>query len=138
MDFDAYLFFVDWVGVFAGVGFDFSVLEDDAVTNLLYVVCGDVLVEVDVIDLLLQELWMGELRRHVAIVGEEEDSCGIAVETSYWVYSLFAAILDEVHNGFTLLWVVGCGYIVLWFVEEDVDFLLKADGLVVELYLIGA
>ncbi len=81
---------------------------------------------------------MRELRCEVAIVGKQEHASGVAVETSDGIDALGAGILDKVHNGLALLRVVAGGDIVLRLVEEDIDLLLDADGLVVEAYLVGA
>ena len=138
MDLNAYLLLVDGVGILHVIGLDLSILQLYALGNLLEVVSGDVLIEIDVIDLLLEILGMGELRGEVSIIGEQKHTGGVAVETSYRVDALGACVLDQIHDGLTLLRVVTGGDIVLGLVEQDVDFLLDDDGLVVELDLIGA
>ena len=138
MNLDAHLLLVVGVCILYVVGMDLAVLELDASCNLSEVVSGDVLVEVDVVDLLLEELRMGELRSQVAIVGEQEHTRGVTVETSDGVDALGAGILDEVHDRLALLRVVGSSDIVLGLVEQNVDLLLKRDGLVVESYLVSA
>ena len=135
---DAYLTLVGVAGILDGVGMYFAVLKFDAVGNLLQVVCCHVLVEIDMVNLLLEELGMCELRGEVAVVGEEKHAGGVAVESAYGVDALRTYVLDEVHYGLALLWVVACGDAILRFVEQDINLLLKGYGLVVELYFVGA
>ena len=138
MDLYAHLLLVLLVSIFACVSLDFAIFKLDAVANLLDVMCSDVLVEIYVINLLLEELRMSELRSHVSIVGEKQYTCGVAVETTYRVDALAACILHEIHNSLALLWVVACCHIVLRFVEKYIYLLLDAYWLVVELHLVGA
>ena len=138
MDLNAHLLLVLLVGILACVGLNLTVLQLDAVANLLQVVCGDVLVKIYVINLLLEELWMSELGCHVTIVGEKQYTCGVAVETTYGIDALTACVLHEIHHGLALLWVVACRNVVLRFVKKHIHLLLDAYRLVVELHLIGA
>ena len=135
---DAYLTLVGVAGILDGVGMYFAVLKFDAIGNLLQVVCCHVLVEIDMVNLLLEELGVCELRGEVAVVGEEKHAGGVAVESVYGVDALRTYVLDEVHYGLALLWVVACGDAILRFVEQDINLLLKGYGLVVELYFVGA
>ena len=135
---DAYLALVCVAGILDGVGMYFAVLKFDAVGNLLQVVCCHVLVEIDMVNLLLEELGVCELRGEVAVVGEEKHAGGVAVESAYGVDALRTYVLDEVHYGLALLWVVACGDAILRLVEQDINLLLKGYGLVVELYFVGA
>ena len=135
---DAYLTLVGVAGILDGVGMYFAVLKFDAVGNLLQVVCCHVLVEIDMVNLLLEELGVCELRGEVAVVGEEKHAGGVAVESAYGVDALRTYVLDEVHYGLALLWVVACGDAILRLVEQDINLLLKGYGLVVELYFVGA
>ena len=135
---DAYLTLVGVAGILDGVGMYFAVLKFDAIGNLLQVVCCHVLVEIDMVNLLLEELGVCELRGEVAVVGEEKHAGGVAVESAYGVDALRTYVLDEVHYGLALLWVVACGDAILRLVEQDINLLLKGYGLVVELYFVGA
>ena len=71
MDFNAYLFLVYGVGILYVIGLDISIFQCDTFGNLLQVVRRYVLVEEDVIDFLLEELGMCELRCQVAVVGKQ-------------------------------------------------------------------
>ena len=135
---DAYLALVGVTGILDGVGMYFAVLKFDAVGNLLQVVCCHVLVEIYMVNLLLEELGVCELRGEVAVVGEEKHAGGVAVESAYGVDALRTYVLDEVHYGLALLWVIACGDAILRLVEQDINLLLKGYGLVVELYFVGA
>ena len=135
---DAYLTLVGVAGILDGVGMYFAVLKFDSVGNLLQVVCCHVLVKIDMVNLLLEELGVCELRGEVAVVGEEKHAGGVAVESAYGVDALRTYVLDEVHYGLALLWVVACGDAILRLVEQDINLLLKGYGLVVELYFVGA
>ena len=80
---------------------------------------------------------MCKLACHFAIVGEKEYTSCVAVQATYWVDTLWASILNEIHNGLTLLWIVACSNIILWLVEKHVNLLLQCYRLIVELNLVA-
>ena len=122
---NAHLALVPLVSILYGICTYLAVLKLNALGNLLHVVQGDILVEIYVINLFLQEFGMSELACHVAIVGEQEHTCGVAVKTAYRIYSLRAGILYKIHDCLALLWVIDSCHIVLWLVEEHVYLLLQ-------------
>ena len=138
VDLNAHLAVVVLVGVFNGVGMHLTILQLNAVGNLLQVFNCHVLVEEYVIHLLLQELRMRQLAGQLAVVGEQQYAGGVAVETSHGIDALGAGVLHNVHHGLALLGIVACGHAVLRLVEQDVYLLLNGHRLVVELHLIGA
>ena len=138
MNLDAYLLLVGRRSIFDSVSLDFTIIEGDTVSNLLHIVSCHVLVEKYVVNLLLQELRVSELTCEVTIVSEKEYAGSVAVETSYRVDALRASVLYEVHYDLALLWVISSGDIVLWLVEENVNFLLKSYRLIVETNLVSA
>ena len=134
---NAYLLLIDSVSILDVVSLDFPVLELHALGNVLQVVSSNVLVKIDMINLLLEELRVGEFRCQVAVVSKQEHTRCVAVETTHGVYTLRAGTLDEVHDSLALLRVVTGGDVVLRLVEQDIDFLLEGDGLVVEHNAVG-
>lgn len=138
MDLNANLRLVVFLGIFDGIGMHLTILQLDTFSNLLHIGSGNVLVEIDVINLLLEELRMRELGSQVTVVGEQEHTRGVAVETAYGIDALRADILHEIHHGLALLRIVAGGDIVLGFIEQHIHFLLQSDGLVMEHHLIGA
>ena len=119
------------------VGLNLTILKLDALGNLCQVVSGNVLIEVNVINLLLQVLRMCKLRSQIAIVGEQQHTSSVAVETTYGVDTLRTSVLNEVHYSLTLLRIVAGSNVVLWLVEQYVNLLLDVYGLIVELNNIG-
>ena len=115
-----------------------TVLKLYTVSYLLQVVGCYVLVEIYMVDLLLEELRMCKLRSQIAVVGEQEYTSGVAVETSYRVDALGAYVLNQIHNCLALLGIVACCHAVLRLVEQHVHFLLKIYRLIVEFDLVGA
>ena len=75
---------------------------------------------------------MRQLAGQLAIVGEQEHTRRVAVETAHGIDALAAGTLHEVHHRLAVLRVVAGGDIVLGLVEQDIDLLLDADLLVVE------
>ena len=91
----------------------------------------------NVINLLLQELRMSQLRSQVTIVGQKKHTCCITVETTYRIDTLRTNVLYEVHHSLALLRIItGCN-IILRLVEQYVYLLLQSYRSVVELHLIG-
>ncbi len=80
---------------------------------------------------------MGELTGQITIVGEQQHTRRIAVKTSHRIDALRTCILHEVHDGLALLRVVTGSDEALRLIEQHINFLLKRDGLVVELHLVG-
>lgn len=121
---DAHLALVCCAGILDGVGMHLAVLKSYACGYLLHVVSSNLLVEEDVINLLLQEFRMSELAGQIAVVGEQEHSCGVSVKASYGIDTLRTCVLYEIHHSLALLRVVACCNTVLWLVEKHVYLLL--------------
>ena len=115
-----------------------TVVQVDTFSNLLHVLSSHGLVEEHVIDLLLEELRVCELRGEVAVVGEQQHARGVTVEASYGIDALGTDVLHEVHHRLALLWVIAGGHVVLRLVQQHVDLLLQRHGSVVEHNLVGA
>ena len=137
VDLDTHLLLVVSIRILYVICLDLAVLQRDTVSNLLQVMGGHVLVEVYVIDLLLQELRMGQFRSHVTIVRQEQHTGGVAVKTANRIDTLWASTLHEVHHRLTLLWIVTGRYVILWFVKQHVNLLLWSNRSIVELHLIS-
>ena len=75
---------------------------------------------------------MGQLAGQVTIVGEQEHTRGVAVQTTHGIDTLAAGILHEVHHRLAVLGVIAGGHIILGLVEEHIDLLLDGHELVVE------
>ena len=135
---DAYLLLIGIAGILDGVSLDVTVLQCDALGNLLHIVSRNGLVQVNVIDLLLQELGVCQLRSQVAIIGKQQHTGGVAVQTTNGIDTLGASILNKVHHRLTLLGIIAGGNIVLGFVQQHINLLLQCNGLVVETDVVGA
>ncbi len=138
MDLDAHLTVVVLIGIFDGIGMHLTVFQLHAVGNLLQILHGDVLIEEHVIHLLLQELRMGELAGQLTVVGKQQHTGGVAVETAHGIDALGAGTLNDVHHGLTLLRVIARRDAVLGFIEQDIHLLLNRYRLTLELHLVGA
>ena len=135
---DAYLLLIGIAGILDGVSLDVTVLQRDALGNLLHIVSRNSLVQVNVIDLLLQELGVRQLRSQVAIIGKQQHTGGVAVQTTNGIDALGASILNKVHHRLTLLGIIAGGNVVLGFVQQHINLLLQCNGLVVETDVVGA
>ena len=121
VDFDAGLVAVV-ADIADGVGVDLSVVELDSVGDALHVFLGDVFVGPDVIDFLLHEFRMGELRCEVAVIGQKEHAGGVAVEAAYGVDALLAGVLDDVEHSGASVGIIAGGDAVFRLVEKHVAF----------------
>ena len=111
-----------------------AVLKLDAVGYALHVVLGDVVVGPYVINLFLYKLGVCELGSKVAVVGEQEHTGGVAVETTYGIDAFLTRALDEIHDGETSVGVVARGDTVFGLVEKYVALLLEGHHLAVILH----
>ena len=83
-----YLCLVFRVGIGECVHICGSILEDDASGGNLVEICmREGFVEDDMIDLFDLMTGMGEFLREIAVVGEQQDTRGVAVETAYREYA---------------------------------------------------
>ena len=117
---------------------DLAIFQSDTLADLLHIVSREVLVEVYVIYLLFQELRVSQLRSQVTIVGQQEYTCCVTVETTYRIDTLRAYILYEVHHSLALLRIVAGCHVILWLVEQYIYLLLQRYYCIVELHLVGA
>ena len=101
-----------------------TVVELNAVGDVLHVLLADGLVGPHLVDFLLDILGVGELGREVTIVGEQEHTSGVAVQTSHGIDAFLTGTLDEVHNGLAAVGVVAGGDAILGLIEQDVALLL--------------
>jgi hypothetical protein len=90
------------------------------------------------IDLLLKESGVCEAACHLSVIGKKQDTCGIAVKTTYGIYTLLACSLDIIHNGLALLRIINSGNAILWLVEKDIYLSLDAHQLIMEQYVVTA
>jgi len=70
-----------------------------------------------------------ELIRQIAIVGEQEETGGIAVETAYGIDAFPDGTADELHDGVTLLRVGRGGEKAFGLIHQDIHRLLSAQHL---------
>jgi len=117
----------DCIGVYG------AVFKLNAVGYALHIVFGDVAVAPYVIYFLLHEFGVCELGGKVAVVGEQEYACGVAVEASYGVDAFRACAFHEVHDGEASVGVIACGHAVFGLVEQNVALALEGNNLVVVL-----
>ncbi len=71
---------------------------------------------------------MGEATSEVAVVGEEQQAGGVAVEPADGIDALWTGAVDEHHHGFAVLGVVDGGDEAFGLVEEEVAFALAVEG----------
>jgi hypothetical protein len=110
----------------------------DTVKQLLQILAAYSAIQTCMIDLLLEELGVCKAACHLTVIGKKQDTCCIAVKTSYGIYALLAGTLDIIHNCLALLGIIHCGNAILGFVEQDVDLALNAYQLIVEQYVVTA
>lgn len=137
VDLDTGLIAVGLGGIGDGIGMDMSILKLYTVGYALHVLLGYVFVGPHVVDLLLDKLGVGEFGCKVTIVGEQEHTGGVAVQTADGVYALLARTLDEIHHSEASVGVVACGDAVLGLVEKYVAFLLERHYLLVIFHYIA-
>lgn len=119
------------------IGGNESVLEFKTVGKRLQVGFADVLVGLHLIYFLLLVRRVGEFLGEVAVVGEQKQTGGVAVETTDGVNPFGAGILHQVHYRLAFLGVVEGGYAVLGLVEQDIDELFGVDEFAAETHFVA-
>ena len=123
VDFDTGLLAVGGGDVAHSIGVDGTVVEFYTVGNVLHVFLADGLIGPYLVDFLLDILRMGELSCQVTVVGEQQYTSGVAVQTSHWIDALFTGTFHEIHDGFAAVGIVtGCDT-VFGLVKQDVALL---------------
>ena len=80
---------------------------------------------------------MSKLAGQITIIGEQQHTCSIAVETSYRIDTLRTNILHEVHDCLTLLWIIAGSNIILRLVQQHINLLFQRNRTAVELHNIS-
>ena len=91
------------------VDLDRTVFEHETFLDLLEVAFCQRLIQCYVIQLLDVMARMCECLGEFAVVGEEQQADGVAVEAADRVDTFLASAFDEFHHGVALVWVVACG-----------------------------
>ena len=137
MDGDANLFFA-LADVFHLVRGDFAIVEFHAsVAQQIHIHRGERFVEFHVVGFLDFGARVGEFLGEVAVVGEEQQTGGVAVEAADRIYAFLAGVAHEFHNVGTAPLVIRGGDVILWFVEQYVNGLFALQHLVSVAHLIG-
>ncbi len=137
MDCNAGLIAVGFGGVADFVCVDGAVFKFDAVGDALHVFLGDVLVGPHVIYFLFDVFRMGEFRSEVAVVGQQQHACGVAVEAPNRVDALGAGSLHQIHHCGAAVGVVAGGHAVLGFVEQYVALAFQGHNLFIVFNNVG-
>ena len=119
------------------IGDDALIVKYDTCTKNGFVNRIEFAVQRSGIDFLLAELRMGQLGCQVTVVGQQQHTGGVAIETADRINTLSAGIANNVNHRFTLFGIVGRSDGVLGLVEQDIYFPFAANRLIVESYLIG-
>ena len=139
MDFNTDLCLVFWFGIGEVVDGCGAVFKGDGAGGDLFEVgfCQG-FVEGDVVDLSDLVAGVGELLGQVAVVGEEQDAGGVAVEAADGEDAFGCCGADEVKYGAAALGVVSGRDIVFRFVKKDIDEVIRdRDFFVVDLDGVG-
>ena len=119
------------------IGNDDAVVELKAIAKGSHIDVGEVLVEFHVIGLLNLGRGMGEFLGQVAVVGEEQQTGGVAVEAAYGIDAFFAGVAHQLHHVGAVALVVGSGDVVFGLVEQHIDRFFALQHLVAVAHLIG-
>jgi hypothetical protein len=79
-----------------------------------------------------------EFAGQFTVVGEQEHTRGVAVQTAYGINALGTCVFHQFHHRLAVLGVVAGGYVVLGLVEQHINLLLDVHGLVVEYHAVRA
>ena len=119
------------------IGDDTFVVKHHAGTQDRLINRVEVAVQRSGIDLFLAELRVRQLGCQITVVGQEQHTGSVAIETSHRIDTLGAGVTNNVDNGLALLGIIGSGDSVLGLVEQYIYLALAANGLVVEAHFIG-
>jgi len=137
MDFNAHGILVFTFHIGYGIGGNGPVFEFDAVGDFLHVGHRHRFVEGHLVDFFHFVAGMGESLRELPVVGEQDESCGVFIESSHRIDPFLTGLFDQVHNGAFGMGIVGGGHHLAGFVEQNIDFPFGSEKAVVEADLVG-
>src|SRR5690606_28849940 len=104
-----------------------TILEYYALENLVEVFLLERSVERDGVDLPYFIAGVSEFLCEFAVVGQQQHSGSISVESSHWIHTFFRCFRDQVEHGLSLLRIISGRDVIFWFVEEYVHEILREE-----------
>ena len=78
------------------------------------------------------EFRMGQLSGQVAVVGEQQHTGGITVQTAYRINTLSTSVTNDIDYRMTLLRIIRSGDGILRLIEQNIHLTLTTNRLIVE------
>ena len=136
MDFNTYIILLILVSIADSICMNLTIVQLNTGSNLFHICLCQILVQMHMIYFLFQILGMSQLRSQITIVGKQQHTGRIAVQTAYRINALGAGILYQIHYRATRLRIVGCSHRIFRFVQQYVNFAFDADCLIMELHFV--
>ena len=119
-------------GELQGIGDDTLIVQYDsgAYNRLIYLI--QLPIEGDGINLLLVEFRMRQLGGQISVIGQQQHSGRVTVQTTHRINTFRAGVPYDVDHRMALLRIVGRGHRVLRLIEQDIHLALTTNRLVME------
>ncbi len=118
------------------VHFGKTVFQHDALGDSRKIGLGQGFVQRDMVYLARPVRRMREVLGHIAVVGKEQHARGITVETTYGINPFTASAIYQFHDRLAFFGIFRGGDIALGLVQQQIDFLFRAQGLFSKLHLV--
>ena len=115
---------------------NFTVIQSNTRYDLIQISLSHILITINVIDFLLQIFWMSQFRSQITVIGQQQYTSCITVQTSYRINTFLTSTFYKIHNSLTLLRVIRSSNTVLRLVQQNVYFTFDINRLIVELNFI--
>src|SRR5574344_907114 len=113
-----------------------SITYIHSIEQLLHILSRNISVKTYVIYLLLQEFRMSKSGGHFTVIGQQEYTGSISVETAYRIYTLFTSSFYIIHDCLAFLRIIYCSNTIFRFIEQNIDLAFDANQLIMEQYVV--
>ena len=81
---------------------------------------------------------MSQLRSQVTVIGEQQHTRSITVQTAHRIDTLAASAFHQIHYSAACLRIIGSRHRIFRLIQQNIYLAFDADSLIVELHLITA
>ena len=134
MDFNTHLITFNIVGITDCVCMDFTIFQFNTGSNLIHIRFCQILIQINMVDFLLQELRMRQLRSQIAIIRQQQHTSSITVQTSYRIDTFATSSFHKIHYSKTRLRIIRSSHTIFRLIQQHIHLTFNAYRFIMELH----
>ena len=119
------------------IGLNKAIFESDTLNDLLHIGFGKCLIQSYLIDLSFLIRRVGQSLCQIAIVGKQQHSQRVLIQSTYGIDALRAGTLHDIHNCLRCMVILNSCNKALRLIHQDIDLLLAYNTAIINAHLIG-